>query len=184
MGLPVHTPFRLVFPGQSRTRAVLTVMTGALAPPGHYRLRLRGSGGRFTTTTRLALTVTRASSAPFVISGSITGLQPGIPQPLDLSVRNPNPAAILIRSLTVAIQSVDAPRSTAALPCTTADFSIRQFASLYPVVVPPSSTRTLSSLAIPSAALPQILLLQRTLNQDGCQGATVTLAYGGNAVVL
>jgi hypothetical protein len=183
-GLPTHAPYRLRFRTASQTQAVLTVVTGVLTPAGKYRVRLRGSGGGHTAAIGLTLTVTKPSSVRFAISGSVTGLQPGVPHPLDLSVHNPNRAAIVITSLTVAVRSVSAPRATPALPCTSADFAVQQFAGTYPLLVPSSSTYTLSGMAIPPEALPQAVLLQRSLNQDGCQGATVTLAYSGNAVVL
>jgi hypothetical protein len=183
-GLPAHTRYQLTFRNGSSTRAVLNVVTGGLTPAGSYHLQVRGSGGGFSTTIRLGLVVTKPSSVPFEISGSVTGLMPGVPQPIDLSVRNPNRVAIVITRLAVDVQSVNAPRATSALPCTTADFSVQQFAGPYPVVVPASSAWTLSGLSIPPATLPQIQLVQRSLNQDGCQGATVTLAYSGNGTAL
>ncbi|MDX6372101.1 MAG: hypothetical protein QOD98_1089, partial [Nocardioidaceae bacterium] len=36
---------------------------------------------------------------------------------------------------------------------------------------------TLSSFDVPSAALPHVAMLDRSVNQDGCKGATVNLTY-------
>ena len=54
--------------------------------------------------------------------------------------------------MTVTPKSVFAPRSSALLPCTLTDFSMRQFSGIYPIVLRPKSTRTLSSLGLDIAS--------------------------------
>jgi hypothetical protein len=76
---------------------------------------------------------------------------------------------------------VEAPRATGALPCTAGDFTVVQFAGAYPLRVGPQATVHLSDLGVAAARGPQLRMLDRPVNQDGCQGATVTLSYSGAA---
>jgi len=57
---------------------------------------------------------------------------------------------------------------------------VTQYNGRYPMVVPGSSTVTLSGLGVASARWPQIQLVDRPFNQDGCKGATVHLGYTSN----
>jgi hypothetical protein len=140
------------------------------------------SGGRYTTSLHLGLTILAPRRVPFRISGKAKGLQPGMPRPLDLTLTNGSPLKVSLTGLRVNATSVSAPRSTRQLPCTLADFAMQQFTGAYPLVLPASSTRTLSSLGVPTAKQPQVMLIDRRRNQDGCQGAKVTLTYGSQAL--
>lgn len=184
-GLPPFASSRINYQGQNQANGVLKVTTSYLyTPVRRYPLRLKASGGRFATTVAVNLNVQAPRLVPFGISGSLTGLQPGVPQALDLSLRNPYQPGLVVRSVAVAIQNISAPRATPSLPCTAADFSVQQYSGGYPLVLSGSSTVTLSGLGVAPAARPTVTLLARPLDQDGCQGATVSLAYTGSAEIL
>jgi hypothetical protein len=49
------------------------------------------------------------------------------------------------------------------------------------MTVPASSTLTLSELGFTEGQMPQVGMLNRSVNQDGCKGSTLTFAYSGSA---
>jgi hypothetical protein len=197
-GLPRGAHAQLA-PGRTRrSRSTLTIATTKRTRAGNYRLLVRAASGRLRRTLGLTLKVRAAKSAaapvapaptapttpatqgvPFSVTGNLTGLEPGQPRPLNLSLSNPNSTSLSVASLNVSIRSVTAPFATTALPCTPADFLVTQFSGSYPVAVPASTTRSLADLGIPSAQWPQVSIVDRPNDQDGCKGATVTLSYGG-----
>jgi hypothetical protein len=118
----------------------------------------------------------------FSISGDAAQpLEPGLSQPIDLQIENPNPASLTRNTLTAVVSGGNAPHATPALPCTTGDFSVQQYSGLLPLVIAPNSTLTLQQLAVPQAEWPQVSMLDRTTNQDGCEGASLSLSYGSAA---
>lgn len=178
-------------PVRSRARRVaLTVHTSALMRPGRYRLLVRARAGRLTRTVTLKLTITApvsgsaaaGQSPAFSLSGDITApLEPGVLQPLDLRITNPNPAPLIVARVDVLVQAVAAPEASATLPCSAGDFGVQQFSGSLPLTIPASSTRSLAQLGVPTAGWPQVALLDLPTNQDGCQGARLTLAYQATA---
>jgi hypothetical protein len=146
-GLPRGAHAQLA-PGRTRrSHATLTVSTSKRTRPGNYRLhvaaftgklrrtigltlKVRAAGGGSTsgtpttTTTPTSPVTPSAQGVPFTISGNLDNLLPGQPQPLNLSLTNPNSTALSVAGLTVSVQSVSAPHATAALPCTVEDFSV------------------------------------------------------------
>jgi hypothetical protein len=169
---------------------MLTVRTSAGLRPGRYRLSVRASAGHQTRAVILTLTVTApvtgtaaaGSSPPFTLAGDITTpLEPGVSEPLDLRITNPNPAPLIVTLAAVTVQGVTAPRASTALPCGPANFGITQLAGYLPLTIPASKTRSLSQLGIPPGSWPQVALLDLPINQDGCQGALLALAYQGAA---
>lgn len=164
------------------SRSTLRVITTAQVKPGHYQLRFRATRGNTRVTGSVTLAITAPSPAPFAIGGSTADLHPGAPAGVNLLLTDPGRAVLWITGLSVRIQRIDAPNATAALPCTAWDFSIRQFSGPYPLVVPRSSARTLAQLGIAAAEWPQVLLVNRSANQDGCQGASLTLGFTGNGL--
>jgi hypothetical protein len=166
----------------SRSVQRLLVTTTGRTPAGRYQLVVQGRIGSVSTSIRVGLTVVAPKPVSIGISGTVTALQPGVPKPLDLTLSNPRPWNLSVTGLTVTAGSVSAPRSTPLLPCTLADFSMQQFSGTYPLTLPASRSRTLSSLGVSPTRRPQVTLLNRALDQDGCQGASVTLAYSGKGV--
>jgi hypothetical protein len=178
--------------GRRTTRsltAALTVRTSAATRPGTYRLRLRarlrlrrhGGNGNHLRRARITvtLTVTAAPGRAIAIAGSPTGpLMPGSVVPLDLLLTNTRDSRLVVTGLSVRIQGLSAPRADAAHPCTTADLAISQFSGSYGFALAPSRTRSLAELGVAPDQWPALSMLARPVNQDGCQGATISLAYG------
>ena len=121
------------------------------------------------------------NSPAFGIEGDATRLlSPGAVAPLDLRLTNLGAVDVVLVRLTVAITAIHAPYATNASPCTATDFAIRQIgATDLTHILPSGSTRTLSSLRVPRSAWPAVSMLNRPVNQDGCQQATLTLHYTG-----
>jgi hypothetical protein len=174
-----------------RSRALLVVRTTTETLPGDYRLRIVAKSGKFRRLVVVTLTVggvsegsgtTVATLPAFTLTGQVTGpLEPGIPQPVDVAITNPNPVPLSVSALSVSVAGISAPQATGVLTCTAADFTSQPYAGPDPVVVPPSSTRTLHQLGLPADEWPQLELIDLPRDQDGCQGATLTLAYDGHA---
>ena len=160
---------------------LLTVRTGTSDKPGRYSVRLRATGGRWHGYLTVILTIAKPEPASLTIAGSFGSLWPGSSRALDLALSNPNGQAVSVGRLTVVVKQVTAPHATTALPCSPTDFSTIQFAGPYPLIVPAHATVHLSDLQVPAAHRPRVTMLDRPVNQDGCQGATVTLSYNGSA---
>jgi hypothetical protein len=96
------------------------------------------------------------------------------PAELPLTLSNPNDAPIYVTSLTVAV-TASPPGCDAAtnLGLTASSASIET-----PIEVPAGGT---VSIPRPGASAPTIRLLDLPTSQDGCQGATFSLAFSGTA---
>lgn len=124
---------------------------------------------------------------PYTIGGSITTplLPGGAPSPIDLSFSNPNgggssASGVRVSRITVKIAAISAPAATPAHPCTISDFAVTQFSGTYPFEIPEGSS-TLQSLGFSPDTWPTASIVDRPVNQDGCKGATITLAYRGSS---
>jgi hypothetical protein len=162
--------------------SALEVATSGSTPDGTYTLYLVGSGRDPGGTTRYAYAsvqlVVDSSTRPFTISGGLTGLAPGVSRPLDLTLTNPNKKALSVSNLGVTIDHVTR-AAGATLPCDPSDYAVVQYTGPYPLTVPANGSASLSGLGVASSAWPRITMLDRPVNQDGCKGATLTLAYTG-----
>jgi hypothetical protein len=179
------------FPRRTRGgRVTLLLWVSGSASPGHYRLRLRARAANARRSVILALRVLSPEAATSSTTGqhpdfSITGsvavpLEPGSPQPIDVLITNPNDLPLKATSLTVGVQSISAPRASAALPCTSADFTVQPYTG-QALTVPASSSRSLSALGVPSRQWPEVGVINRPTNQDGCQRASLSLTYAADA---
>jgi hypothetical protein len=118
------------------------------------------------------------ASRSFTIEGEAAApISPGIRAPLDLELTNPNDVAMSVTDLRVTVRAVSAPNADDSHPCAVGDFAIDQARSRLEVTLTTRSTSTLSNLGIPRATLPQVGMLNRPVNQDGCKGASLTLGY-------
>jgi hypothetical protein len=167
--------------------STLQITTPATAADGTSTLSLVASGKNPAGVTQYAYAnvqlVLATSGKPFAIGGNLSGaLAPGISRPLDLTLTNPNKKPIAVTNLTVIVQSVTRTSyaTTHNLPCSPADYKVTQYGGTYPLAVPGSGNAALSSLGIAQAAWPQVAMLDTTSNQDGCKGATISLAYSGS----
>jgi hypothetical protein len=166
--------------------STLQVNTTATAADGTYTLYLVGSGQDLSGTTRYAYAsvqlVINTTSNPFTISGSLSGLAPGLTVPVNLTVTNPNKKTLSVTNLTVTVQSVT--RTSYAVshnqPCGTTDYAVTQFTGPYPLTIAGNGSASLSSLGVASSAWSKVTMIDRPMNQDGCKGASVTLAYSGS----
>jgi hypothetical protein len=129
--------------------------------------------------TAAAASVGSDNPQPFTISGLLSGpLFPGAGVPLDLSLANPNPDALTLTGLAVRITGV---QPVGAGICSAADFTIVQPLITLPAILPGLVSETLSVLGLPLIGQPQVQMLDTAADQDGCQGATLTLQYTGTA---
>jgi len=121
----------------------------------------------------------RLSSSSFTIAGTtVDPISPGAMAPLDLELTNPHAIPLLVTDLSVTVREVNAPNASGVTPCVIGDFAVDQAASSrIKISVAPRATITLSSLGLARATWPQVGLLNTSVNQDGCKGASLMLAY-------
>jgi len=171
----------------SGTSASLQVTTGTATPTGTYPLHVVGSASVNGTTqyqyaaTQLTVSEPTGPAQPFTISGNLPGqLAPGAPaQRLDLTLANPNKKSLDISDLTVTISRIVRASGVTA-PCGTSDYSVTQYGGSYPLTLAGGRSATLSQLGVPVSGLPRVQMLDTRVSQDGCKGATLTLAYSGS----
>lgn len=113
----------------------------------------------------------------FTIEGNLTRpISPGVMIPLDLEIKNPHSFPLSVTDLVVTVHDVSAPRAGDVLPCSVGDFAVDQ-ASRLKITLAARSSGTLSSLDVAHDTWPRVGMLNRPVNQDGCKGASLTLAY-------
>ncbi|BCW60840.1 MULTISPECIES: hypothetical protein [Micrococcaceae] len=174
------SPSSVVLTSGSTVQATVTISTAAGTPAGKSDFIVKGTAGSIESSAQAQLHVLEVKRS-FDVSGSVNGLlAPGVTRSVDLLISNPNNKAIAVTNLTVAISQVvrTAAATAANLPCTTADYTLTQYAGTYPLTVVPGD-RTLSSLGVAEPKRPQITMLDTSRNQDGCKGATIQLTYTG-----
>lgn len=126
----------------------------------------------------------KVSSAFFTIEGNATEpISPGVRAPLDLKLTNPHEVPMSVTDLSVRVQKVSAPNADDAHPCAIADFTVGQASDSIKIIVAARATSTLSSLGLARATWPQVGLLERSVNQDGCKGASLTLGYAASGTL-
>ncbi|HXS48235.1 MAG TPA: hypothetical protein VN756_12335 [Solirubrobacterales bacterium] len=113
---------------------------------------------------------------PFSIEllGELEELYPGFPpQQVPILVTNPNPGAIEVTSLIVAIAS-DPPN------CSAQNFALTPSSAspAAPLIVPTGAS---VSLPTETTSAPTISMLNLPVNQDACQGAELPLVFNGEA---
>jgi len=137
--------------------------------------------GPFTGTTSASAGIGGAGlgpSGPFTIEGSaIEPISPGVRAPLDVRLTNPHDFPMSVADLRVRVQKVSAPNADDAHPCAVGDFTVDQASSGLQITVAVRATSALSNLGVSSAKQPHVGMLNRPANQDGCKGASLTLAY-------
>ena len=102
----------------------------------------------------------------FYISGSVTGLYPGLATDLPLEVENPNASDIQVTSIGVRARSSNRP----GCPATNVDLVVHSFSGP-PFVVPAHQTVVLD---VPIEMPPSV--------RNACQGATFRIQFRGRAV--
>jgi hypothetical protein len=107
-------------------------------------------------------------------------LAPGSAVPINLQLTNPGNSSLNVTGLTVSVTGITRTAQAVAnnRPCNPSDYTVVQFSGTYPISAPPGNS-SLSGSGIPAAQWPQIKMLNSSLNQDGCKGATLQLSYSG-----
>jgi hypothetical protein len=125
-------------------------------------------------------TVDMDTDRGFLLGSALTAtLYPGATVPIRLTFTNPSAQPVAVEELVVTIDRVNA----AAADCGPDDFDTQQFSGRYGFRVAADQTTDLAALGFPAAQWPQLTMLYRpTVNQDGCKGASVSLALRGSAV--
>jgi hypothetical protein len=117
----------------------------------------------------------------FRISGdAVDVLAPGRSAPINVTFTNPHDNRLTVAHLRVRVRKVDAPNADRRHPCSTRDFAVRQVSARFSVSVPADTSRSLARLGVRRASWPQVRMVSRPVNQDGCKGASLTLAYVGS----
>jgi hypothetical protein len=131
-----------------------------------------------TPPTPLVATVPNA----FTIAGPLSGpLTPGTEEPLDLTLTNLEGTDLRIARLDVQVAAVSGPQSDSAHPCEPGDFAVAQFSGAPGFTLPAASTADLGELGFDRSEWPAVSMLDRPVNQDGCKGAGLSLAFTGSA---
>jgi hypothetical protein len=119
---------------------------------------------------------------PVAITGTVQlPLSPGVSSPIHVTLMNPNPHRLLIRRVKVMVTGISAPSADAAHPCTIDDFEVRQMPRGI-LRLPAGRAVDLVELGTPEQSWPHLAMRNRALNQDGCQGAEITLTYRAHEV--
>jgi uncharacterized membrane protein len=168
--------------------STLQVTTPETTKDGTYTLVLSASGQDSNGDTKNASASVKldinTKGKTFTISGNLNSglLAPGLTQPLELSLTNPNKKPISVTNLSVTLKSVTRTISAIGLgqPCMIGDYAVSQYSGGYPLVMPGSSTMRLTQLGVSPGQLPQIQFLNTSSNQDGCKGAILQLSYSGS----
>jgi hypothetical protein len=111
-----------------------------------------------------------------VTGGAVGQLRPGVSVPVALTLQNPNRHRIRMMRVRVRIAAILAPRADAAHPCTKADFAVRQMPRST-LRLRARRTTDLAALGVPVESWPWLTMLNRPLNQDGCQDAQLILKF-------
>ncbi|KRE72279.1 hypothetical protein ASG77_09295 [Arthrobacter sp. Soil762] len=185
-GLPASTtaafaPASVTLASGKTAAVTLTVATSATTPDGKADLTITAAIGASQAAAVVVQLHVLSSKKSFTISGNLgTQLTPGATLPLNLSFANPNNKSLALTSLSVAITGITRTQAALAaeLPCTASDYVVTNYAGSYPLTVPAGS-QSLFLLDIREDLWPKIAMLDTALNQDGCKGATLQLAYSG-----
>ena len=140
-----------------------------------FRVRAAEFRGRRGRPTRFAWTVQESKSFSIVPRGELGPLYPGAaPQPIALTLTNPNPEPIFVIGLRAAV-GTDPPGCAGATNLALAPSSA---SAATPLEIPANG-----SIDVPTAGVsaPTIALLELPVNQDACRGAGFPLVFSGEA---
>lgn len=120
----------------------------------------------------------RFGARHFSITGdAVRPVSPGKGSAIDVTFTNPRGRRMKVTGLRVTIREVTAPNATARRPCSLTDFRVKQARRAFAVGVPPHATRSLSQYHLRRGRWPRLRMKNRPVNQNGCKGASLTLAY-------
>ncbi len=120
-----------------------------------------------------AVTAQPDNAPVLTVAGNLTyPLFPGMAEPVNLSLTNSYSTPVTMAAKTLRITVTNTSTTCHA----NANYSVRHGLTVQ-VVVPGNSTRTLSQLGVAQSAWPLIAMLDPAVNQDACQGTSLTLHY-------
>jgi hypothetical protein len=102
-------------------------------------------------------------------------LSPGMSSPIALSIRNGSSTTVHTLRVRVKVRKVIAPHATEAHPCTRMDFQIDQMHP-QPLTIPKGRS-DLARMGLAVSSWPTLSMRNRPMNQDGCKGAHLVLAF-------
>jgi len=123
------------------------VTTSEATKDGTYTLILGASGNDSNGDAKNASASVKldikTNGRAFAISGNLSSglLAPGLTVPLELNLSNPNKKSLSVTNLSVTVQSVTPVGNN---HCLKNDYLVTQYSGPYPLVVPGSSSTTLS----------------------------------------
>jgi hypothetical protein len=124
-----------------------------------------------------------APSEAFTIDGNVAELiSPGVKANIDLKFSNPHDFAVAVTAVGVTVREVSAPNADVTHRCAIGDFVVDQASGSAEILLAARSTSTLSGLGIARARWPRVGMRDRSVNQDGCKGASLTLAYTASGI--
>jgi hypothetical protein len=111
--------------------------------------------------------------------GELTGtatavLTPSARTSVDVTVNNPNIAAMRVDRLSIDLVGVSGPDGR-PVACQPSEFTVRQYTGGYGFVLPGSRTTSLSTLGVGQAQWPVVTMIDLPVNQDGCKNALLKL---------
>ena len=117
-----------------------------------------------------------ADPVPFRISGDVSGLVPGAPADVPLTLENPNASPIRVTSVRAEIAPNSDPPGCPAATYVSLEQPVGITAAM-PVVVPARGKVVLSAYA----RAPRITLLATAESEAACRSTSFVLAYTGSA---
>jgi hypothetical protein len=97
---------------------------------------------------------------------------------LDRRFNNPHALPKSVSCPSVRVQEFSAPNATCEHPCDVEHLAVDQVRSSVVIRLAPPTTGTHASLDLAHRTSPRVGILARAVDQDGCQGASPTRAYG------
>jgi hypothetical protein len=164
----------------------LLALLGVVLLLGLYPVGLGAESVKDTEASGTGRADVQVSPNSFGISGNASEpISPGVMVPLNLLLTNPHDFGISVADLSVAVTLVSAPNASLSRPCGVADFVVDQTMPDLNVTVAAHTSGTLESFHLEPAIWPHVGMVDRSVNQDGCQGATLTLRFtaSGSRVV-
>jgi hypothetical protein len=170
--------------GPNRTHgasSTLTLRTSADTPAHHYSLLVRARGRGHRAAVLLKLHIAPLRGERFTVGGRLrVPLIPGSSVAVDLWLTNAHAFPLWITAVAVRVRAIRAPNADAGKQCTPSDFGGTRSRGR-PLRLPAFSSRSLSALGMSAASWPRLEMINRSVNQDGCKGAALTLGYNGTA---
>lgn len=118
----------------------------------------------------------------FPITGDLTEpFFPGTSQPIDLRITNTNSFTVTVTGVDVTVQDATTRDGQPNPGCIGSEHFqvVQQLRTEAPI--PGGATRRLSELGVPQSRWPVVEMLNLPVNQDACQGTSLTLTYRGTA---